>query len=140
MNDSSKLPGADASSQSCDASANSTPSDNIEDIATAPIQHVQTIRKSVADNVQSKTTPSFVRIVTSRLMDLVTTELHTEDNQKRLHQHIIRPLIRMLYTQMMPYLLIMCAVMFVILLTSLCTCTMFALFFFRTRIKVTTHG
>ena len=77
--------------------------------------------------------PSMVRALTGRVLDLIITELHSVENQKRLKEHIIHPLIKMLYTQMFPYVLVMCSVILIILLTSLCTCTMFALFFFRSR-------
>lgn len=71
------------------------------------------------------------RTLTFRLLEHVAAELNHADAQQRLKEHVIDPLIRMLYLQLSPYVMVVCAVMLVILLTSLCTCTMFALFFFK---------
>lgn len=74
-----------------------------------------------------------VRALTQRLLELAVSELHQPHSQQRVKDSIIDPLIRMLYKEMFPYVMVVCAVMLVILLTSLSTCTMFAMFFFTAK-------
>lgn len=85
----------------------------------------------------AKHTSTVIRTMTGKFLDMLATEMQSVHNQKRLQVQIIDPFIKMLYTHLFPYVLAMCAVMLVILLTSLCTCTMFALLFFRSPIKLT---
>jgi hypothetical protein len=72
-----------------------------------------------------------VSALTSRVLDLVITEMHTQETQQRVKEHIVDPLIKMLYTQIFPYVLVISFVILIILFTSICTCAMFALLFFR---------
>lgn len=86
------------------------------------------------DDLKVKPEPGgVVRTLTHRIFQQVIDEMNKPDSQQRLKDHISDPLIRMLYTQMFPYVMVICAVMLIILLTSLCTCTMFAMFFFKSR-------
>ena len=75
--------------------------------------------------------PDGARALTQKILEQVIAELNKPDAQERINGQIIDPLIRLLYTQMSPYVMVICAVMLIILLTSMCTCTMFALFFFK---------
>ena len=93
---------------------------------------MMTMREKV-DEVDDVKGGGVMRALTHRLFDQLVCELHKSDSQRRLKDHIIDPLISMLYVQMFPYVMVICAVMLIILLTSLCTCTMFALFFFKSR-------
>jgi hypothetical protein len=76
---------------------------------------------------------SQVKVLTNRILDLIAGELNQPETQAKVRSTIIEPLIKLLYGQMAPYVMGVCAVILVILLTSLCTCTMFALFFFKGR-------
>ena len=74
-----------------------------------------------------------VKLLTMNMLERVAAELNKPDAQCVVKNNIIDPLIRMLYSQMFPYVMVVCAVMLIILLTSLCSCTMFALFFFKAK-------
>lgn len=74
--------------------------------------------------IEQKSSKTLTKLVVS----CVAKEL--EASKDDLKETLIEPLIRMLYQHLFPYVMLVCAVMLIILLTSLCTCAMFALFFF----------
>jgi hypothetical protein len=73
----------------------------------------------------------FVRSITHKVLSLAMDELRKDDTQRTVRQHIVDPLIKMLHTQLMPYLLLAAVVVIAILLMSMMTLTLSALFYFR---------
>ena len=77
-----------------------------------------------------------IKNLTSRFLEMVIAELHSPENHTRIQKHVVEPLVKVVYAHSFPYILIVCGVMLVILLTSLSTCTMFALMFFKARSRL----
>lgn len=73
----------------------------------------------------------FVRSVTQKVLGLAMDELRKDETQQTVRQHVVDPLIKMLHTQLMPYLLLAAVVVIAILLMSMMTLTLSALFYFR---------
>jgi hypothetical protein len=74
---------------------------------------------------------SVAKVLTNSILQSLAEELHSPECQQQLKVNVITPLIRLIYENMFPYVMTVCAVMLIIMLASLCTCAMFALFFFR---------
>jgi hypothetical protein len=86
----------------------------------------------ICDDAPS-TKGTIIREMTTKILEHVAIELQKSESQEKLKEKVIDPLIRIFYSHMFPYVMITCAVVLIILLTSLCTCTMFAVFFFQSR-------
>lgn len=80
-------------------------------------------------------TRSAVRTLTHRVLAMVVEELSKPEMQKHVRSSVVDPLIKMIYTQLMPYFMVVAVVFIAILLMSMMTLTLSALFYFR-RTKV----
>jgi hypothetical protein len=100
----------------------------VHDMMT-PVSEVHDIHRVLDSKPDND--PAVIKLA-FKLLERMSTELNHADCQRRLKEHVIDPLIRMLYLQLSPYVMVVCAVVLIILLTSLCTCTM-TLFLFRSR-------
>ncbi len=72
-----------------------------------------------------------VRGIAHRVLALALDELSKEETQKSIRDRIVDPLIKMLHAQLMPYLLMLMAVVTAILLMTMTTLALSALFYFR---------
>jgi hypothetical protein len=73
----------------------------------------------------------FVRSITHKVLAMAVEELRKDETQQHVRQHVVDPLIKMLHTQLMPYVLLAAIVVIAILLMSMMTLTLSALFYFR---------
>lgn len=68
--------------------------------------------------------------MTNRMLTMAVDELRKEETQQRVRLHLVDPLVKMMSQQMMPYVLVLFALVSAILLTTLLTFTMFAMSLF----------
>lgn len=80
----------------------------------------------------SKATPArdAIGMMTNRMIAMAIEELRREETQLRIRSHLVDPLIKIMSQQMMPYVLVLFALVSAILLTTLMTFAMFAMSFF----------
>ena len=62
---------------------------------------------------------------------MAVEELRKDETRQHVRQHVVDPLIKMLHTQLMPYVLLAAVVIIAILLMSIMTLILSALFYFR---------
>ena len=74
---------------------------------------------------------SAVKLLTNRVLSMAIEELQQDATRKLVREQVVDPLIKMLHTQLMPYLMLLVAVIAAILLMSMMTLTLSALFYFR---------
>ena len=97
-----------------------------------PKQSYESMMTLVEDEVDYRAAEKKnVTNVTSLIMEQIAREL--EASKDTMKVQVIQPLIHILYSHLFPYVMLVCVVMLIILLTSLCTCAMFALFMFTSR-------
>lgn len=70
-------------------------------------------------------------MLTNRVLSMVVDEMKRDDTQKSIRDHVVDPLVKMLFTQLMPYLMLLVVVIAAILLMSMMTLTLSALFYFK---------
>lgn len=71
-----------------------------------------------------------IGMMTNRMIAMAVEELRREETQLRIRSHLVDPLIKIMSQQMMPYVLVLFALVSAILLTTLMTFAMFAMSFF----------
>ena len=90
---------------------------------------------SVADAVPVKkegtAARNAVKALTNRVLSMAIEELQQEATRKMVREHVVEPLIKMLHSHLLPYLTLLVAVIAAILLMSMMTLTLSALFYFR---------
>ena len=72
-----------------------------------------------------------IRGLTHKILALAMDELGKEESKRHIKDGIVDPLIKMLHAQLMPYLLVLVVVITAIMLMSMMTLTLSALFYFR---------
>ena len=72
-----------------------------------------------------------VRSVTQRLIALAIEELNQSDTRTKIKDHVISPLIKLIYSQMYPYLILAAIVLLAGLIMWVLMFTMFTLSYFR---------
>lgn len=71
------------------------------------------------------------RLITTKLIAIAMDELGKSETQKRINDQVVAPLMKMLHAQLLPYLLFAIGIVIAILLMSMMTLTLSALFYFR---------
>lgn len=77
--------------------------------------------------------PTMAKVITNRVIDLIVAEMNKEETQQKIKWHIIKPLIRLIYSQMSPYLVMAAIVVISGIVMWILMFTMFTLSFFRGR-------
>ena len=72
-----------------------------------------------------------MRSVTQRLIALAIEELNQSDTRTKIKDHVISPLIKLIYSQMYPYLILAAIVLLAGLIMWVLMFTMFTLSYFR---------
>ena len=104
-----------------DKSANTVPS-TVPSVPSVP---------SVRDVTAPMTTTPWVRAVAHKVLSAVIEELSEGDSRRMIQDRIVDPLVSMMCSQMMPYLLAAVAVVVVMLLMTAMTLALSALFYFK---------
>ena len=73
------------------------------------------------------------RSITNKLMSLVVAEIQTAEMQKSIKDHIVQPVIHLLYKELYPYIISVSIVIVMILMFSIMTFVLFFLYHFKTR-------
>ncbi len=76
-------------------------------------------------------TPQFVKLFTSKLVNLIATEINKPEMQVLVRQNIVIPVINLLYTELYPYIIVLVATISIILILSFLTFMFFMVFYFR---------
>jgi hypothetical protein len=69
----------------------------------------------------------------NRVMAMALEELGKDDTQKRIRDRIVDPLVKMMHAQLWPYLMMLMAIVMAILLMTMTTLALSAMFYFRRR-------
>ena len=72
-----------------------------------------------------------IRSMTQKVLALAVAEMGRDETKKHIRENLVDPLIKMLHTQLMPYLLMVMVVIIAILLMSMMTLTLSAMFYFK---------
>lgn len=72
-----------------------------------------------------------IKLMTSKVVNMVVTEMNKSDMQAVIRQKIIIPVINMIYAELYPYIIALIVTICVILVLSLMTFTFFILFYFK---------
>lgn len=71
-----------------------------------------------------------IKQLTNRFLTLAMEELRREETQERVREQLVTPLVKIMSTQMMPYVMALFALVVVILITCIMTFTLFAMSYF----------
>ena len=72
-----------------------------------------------------------IRRVTYRVLAMAADELGKDDTQRHIRTHVVDPLIKMLHAHLVPYLVIAMVLIISILLISMMTLVLSAMFYFK---------
>lgn len=72
-----------------------------------------------------------IKVVASKVINLVVNEMNRSDMQSIIRQKIIIPVINMIYAELYPYIIALSITVCVILLLSLMTFLFFVLYYFK---------
>ena len=75
--------------------------------------------------VQEKSSHRFMKLITGRLVNLVTTEINKHDTQVLVRQKIILPIITLIYSELYPYIIVFVTTLSIILILSILTFVFF---------------
>jgi hypothetical protein len=72
-----------------------------------------------------------IKQLTNRVLSMAFEELRREETQRKVREHLVHPLIKMIHSHLMPYLMMFVMVIAVLLLMSMLTLILSILFYFR---------
>lgn len=74
-----------------------------------------------------------VAVMTQRVLSMALEELRSEETRKYVNDNLVLPLLRAVFTELMPYAIVFVTVIAAILLMSALTLTLSTMFYFRTK-------
>lgn len=86
---------------------------------------------SVVTAAQKTPLRNVIGVVTNRMIEMAIDEMRRDETQLKIRSHLVEPLVKMMSAQMMPYVLVLFALITVIMLTTLMTFVMFVMSSFR---------
>ena len=72
-----------------------------------------------------------IRAMGNKIINLVLDELDKDESKKRLSEALVGPIIRSMSERLTPYALLLIGLIVAILLMTMMTCTLSAMFYFR---------
>lgn len=72
-----------------------------------------------------------VRSLMNRVLALAVEELSKEDTRRHIRDHLVHPVVRLAYEQVMPYLLVATTIIIAILLMSMLSLALSSMFYFK---------
>lgn len=72
-----------------------------------------------------------IKMITSKVINMVISEMNKSDMQSIIRQKIITPVINMIYTELYPYIIALIITVSVILLLSFMTFLFFVMYYFK---------
>lgn len=80
---------------------------------------------------QIETTPLFLKVLTKRIIDIMSNEVSTTESQILIKRKIITPVINMIYNELYPYIIAMIVSIVTILVLTLLTFIGFIFYLIR---------
>lgn len=79
----------------------------------------------------SNSSSHLIKLITNRVLNLISEEITSVEVQNVIKQKIIHPLITMIYSELHPYIITLMVTIVIILLLSLMTFLCFVLYYFK---------
>jgi len=71
--------------------------------------------------MEEKSSHKFMKLITAKLVSLITSEINKPDTQVLVREKIILPIITLIYTELYPYIIALVTTMSIILVLSILT-------------------
>ncbi len=74
---------------------------------------------------------AFIKLITTKLITLIATEINKKETQVLVREKIIVPVIHLIYSQLYPYIVVLAVTITLIFLLSFLTFMFFLFFYFK---------
>ena len=78
-----------------------------------------------------KPEPSFIKVITGKLINLVATEINKKETQVLVREKIIIPVITLIYSELYPYIILLVITITLIFILTFLTFLFFLVFYFK---------
>jgi len=81
--------------------------------------------------MEQKTENTAIKLITTKVVNMVVSEMNKADMQAVIRRKIINPVINMIYRELYPYIIALIITISVILLLSFLTFLLFVMYYFK---------